>query len=115
MVGKRILTAAVGIPFVVGIIGFGGEYLFFALLFALLMLGLWEFFTMTLSGAGRMTSLLGLVPGALILAAALHDSGMNVPAGQSFLPGACALSFAALFWYHMSRRSAELLPFINWI
>ncbi len=108
MVGKRILTAAVGIPLVLCIIVFGGEYLFFALLLVLCLLGLREFFNMTLPGAGRSTSAIGLVLGALILASALHDSAVSVTAGQSFLPGACALSFAALFWYHMSRRSAEL-------
>ena len=108
MISKRIVTAAVCIPFVVYIIGFGGQAFFLAFMSAVLLIGLWEFFTMTLPGVSRTTFGIGLVLGSLILASAFHDSGMDVPARQSLLPGACALSFAALFWYHMSKHSVEL-------
>ena len=108
MISKRIFTAAVCIPLVVCVIGLGGAKLFFVFTLALLLIGLWEFFTMTLPGASRTAFGIGLVLGALILAGAFHDSDLTVPARQSLLPGACALSFAALFWYHMSRRSVQL-------
>ena len=108
MISKRILTAAVGIPLIVYIIGFGGEPLFFIVVLAALMIGLWEFFNMALPGASRTTSGLGLVLGGVICASAYYDSGMAGPARLSMLPGACALSFAALFWHHMSRHAVQV-------
>lgn len=108
MVSKRILTAAVCIPVVAGIIGLCGEAAFFMLALAVFSFGLWEFFAITIPGASRATYVAGLVLGALILAGAYHDAGMAGPVRWHLLPGACALSFAALFWYHMSRRSVPL-------
>jgi len=108
MVSKRILTAAVGIPVVVYIVAFGGVVVFFLFIFAVLLVGLWEFFKMTIPAASRVVMGLGLALGAAVLASAYHDADVTMLARQSMLPGACALSFAALFWYHMSSRSASL-------
>ena len=108
MISKRILTAAVGIPVVVYILVFCGAAVFFMFMLAVLLVGLWEFFRMTLPAASGATVGLGLVLGAAVLVGAYHDASVAVLARQSMLPGACALSFGVLLWHHMSRRSASL-------
>jgi phosphatidate cytidylyltransferase len=75
---------------------------------AVLLAGLWEFYRMTQSDAPPAAILLGIALGALILAAAYLDSGMAAAGRYVLLPGACALSFATVYWYNMSRHSANL-------
>jgi phosphatidate cytidylyltransferase len=108
MILKRILTAAVGIPVVVFIVAYCGPAVFFLFILALLLAGLREFFKIALPVASRATVGIGLALGAAVLAGAYHDAGGAVLARESMLPAACALSFAVLFWYHMSSRSAPL-------
>lgn len=108
MIAKRILTAAVGIPVVAGIIGFCGQAAFFLLVLVLFLAGLREFFKMTLPGASSLTIGLGMLLGSVILASAYLDAGMAMQAMTDLLPGSCALSFAAVFWWHMSKRSLQL-------
>ena len=108
MISKRILTAAVGIPVVVYIVAFCSTAVFFLFILAVLLAGLREFYKMALPAASLATVGLGLALGAAVLASAYHDAGVTVLARQSMLPAVCALSFAVLFWYHMSRHSAAI-------
>lgn len=102
---QRSLTALVGIPILVGAIWLGAPWLT-ALVIAVGLVAVWEFYRMTPSGVGPLPIVLGAAWVAAVLSGAQAASGRDnflIISGGVLATG----SFAALLWFIAFYRDAD--------
>jgi len=104
MIGKRIATAAIGLPAVIFIIRVFSQEAFFIFMLLVTAIALMEYFHMALPGQSGRARALGMVLGCCVPVAVFldaHTFTRSLNGLYFFSMGCCALCITALFFYYM--------------